>query len=110
MSGLAGVLLVVVQSAGADFAVGVCRLGKRVPYLYLGAAAKIDAAVPVWSDLPVHQHLEIAIILRGAQTVVFPVVSNDAIHDLPVLKRLWVRLLLRRRQCFWRHLRPRGRI
>ena len=89
---LARVLLVVVQASGADLSAGydpAC-----IPNLDLRRASQVDAAVAAFLDLPVHEHLEIAVVLGGAEAAALAVENERAIGSLPVRPHVLIGLLL----------------
>src|SRR5436190_1989808 len=75
-------LFVIVEAAGAVRRVKVPGTF-RVPNLDLRAAAQIYPTVAARRNLPIHQHLEVGIILFGAEAVAFAVESDFAILCFP---------------------------
>jgi hypothetical protein len=90
------VLLVVEQTAGPFGA---------IPDLDLRRAAKIDARVPLRSNLPVHEQFEVAVVLDGLQALSLAVVVQDAVADRPMRQVRVVCVLLRLLQFVRRELR-----
>ncbi len=88
----ARVLLVVVEAAGTNLSAD--RRACGVPDLHLRCASQVDAAVAVLLDLPVDEHLEIAVVLGRAQTAALAVENEDAVLDLPVCPHVVVGFLL----------------
>jgi hypothetical protein len=99
-SGLEGFFSLFVETAGALLV---------VPDLHLGAAAQVDSAVSRLLDLPVDEHLEVAVVFYGAEVFPFAVEHDHAALHFPVLAHGLVCGLLRFRQLVGRHLRALGR-
>ena len=81
-----------------------------VPDLHLRAAAQINAAVALRRNLPIHQHLKIAVILRGAKVVALAVKHDLAVPTFQCSRMRWSALTCSAASSCGGHLGARGRI
>src|SRR6185369_17255500 len=94
LDGIGGVGFVIEQTAGANRAVEPCARGEWVPDLHLRAASQVNPAVTFGWNLPIHVHLEVAVVLHRAKAASFAVEKDLAILHLPVRAHAGIGFLL----------------